>query len=207
MAGGWQQVSLILPMELMMTDKAKERLVEFKDDLNVLLPIEIVRKHIIHGECCILSQQEYFDLRSNVAARFKLHPNEVLVVGSAKLGFSIAPEKQYRPFSEISDIDVVLVSSTLFDKVWEALYRYENEGGYWSERAEFSNYLFQGWIRPDKLPRSDLFPFGKEWWEFFQEATSCSMWGDYKIRGALYKSFYFLENYQKYCVRLCVEST
>lgn len=186
-----------------MTDIAKERLVEFKQDLKVLSPIDIVRKHILHGECCILSQHEYFDLRSRVADHFELHPNEVLVVGSTKLGFSIAPGKPYRPFSDRSDIDVVLVSSTLFEKFWSAVFSYKNQGGYWPEFSQFSNYLFQGWMRPDKLPRTDMIPLGKEWWEFFRNATSSSVWGDYKITGAIYKSYFFLENYQKICVQQC----
>jgi hypothetical protein len=42
-----------------------------------------------------------------------------VVVGSAKLGFSIVPDKRYRAFGETSDIDVVLCSSALFDLFWE----------------------------------------------------------------------------------------
>ena len=154
----------------MMTDIAKERLVEFKQDLKVLSPIDIVRKHILHGECCILSQHEYFDLRSRVADHFELHPNEVLVVGSAKLGFSVVPKKRYRPFCDESDIDVVLVSSRFFDKVWEAVFSYKNEAGYWPEHTKFADYLFQGWIRPDKLPRSDMFPIWERMVGIFPES-------------------------------------
>ena len=85
-----------------MLDAAEKRLYEFKEDLGFLSPIQIVRKHIIFGECCMLSQREYFDLRSEVADHFGLHPNEVLVVGSTKLGFSVAPNKRYRPFRDTS---------------------------------------------------------------------------------------------------------
>lgn len=101
-----------------MTDEAKGRFEQFEKDLSVLSSIQIVRKHIISGECCILSQPKYFDLRSEVADHFGLHPNEILVVGSAKLGFSVVPHKLYRPFCDESDIDVAIVSSTLFDKIW-----------------------------------------------------------------------------------------
>lgn len=194
-------------MAIMMTDRAKNRYIEFQKDLRSLSSVEIVRKHIIHGECCILSQQEYFDLRSNVAAEFELHPNEVLVVGSAKLGFSIAPDKPYRPFCDESDIDVVLVSSALFDEIWESVYRYKDEGGDWPQYSDFSDYFFQGWIRPDKLPSSPMFPFAKKWWEFFREVTRSRMFGYYKVAGALYKSYYFLENYQKCCVQTCMDKT
>ena len=188
-----------------MSNDAKERLCEFKEDLDVLSPTQIVRKHVISGECSMLSQSQYFDLRSEVADCFELHPSEVLVVGSAKLGFSIAPDKLYQLFSNKSDIDVVLISSTLFDEIWEVVFRYKYEGGYWPEYKEFVKYFFEGWIRPDKLPRSEMFSFGKKWWGFFQKVTKSRIYGDYKIAGALYKSYFFLENYQKYCVRQCID--
>ena len=94
-----------------MVNEAKEKRCQFKEDLNVLPSIEIVRKYIISGECCYLSEHAYCNLRSEVACYFGLCSSEVLVVGSAKLGFSIAPHKRYCLFHDESDIDVVLVSS------------------------------------------------------------------------------------------------
>ena len=193
-------------MELIMTNEAQRLLDQYKKDLNALPAIQIVRKHIIYGESCILSQHKYFDLRSEIAEHFQLHPNEVLVVGSAKLGFSIAPDKLYRPFCDESDIDVVLVSSKLFDEIWEAVFHYSHEGGYWRKQKEFTKYLFQGWIRPDKLPRSDMFEAGNKWWDVFQRVNRSGMYGDYKIAGALYKSWFFLESYQKICVQGCIDN-
>ncbi len=189
-----------------MTSEIQARLDRYKEDLSGLSPIEIVRKHIIYGESCILSQDRYFDLRSEIADHFQLHPNEVLVVGSAKLGFSIVPDKLYRPFGDESDIDVAIVSSNLFDAIWESIFIYRHEGGYWPEYGEFIKYFFRGWIRPDKLPPSDIFQAGKDWWDFFQEVTSSGVYGDYKIAGALYKSWFFLENYQRICVQKCINN-
>lgn len=185
-----------------MNNNVEERLDQFKEDLNKYTSIQIVRKHIIFGECCELSQQDYFDLRSEVAAHFGLHPNEVLVVGSAKLGFSIVPDKEYTPFSDESDIDVALVSSTLFDEYWNQIFSYKEKNPYWNEH-EFIGYLFQGWIRPDKFPNSKSFPLGNEWWNFFQNMTSSGKYGNYNIRGGLYQSYFFLENYQKICIQKC----
>ena len=181
-----------------MINEAEKRLCQFKKDLSVLPPIQIVRKHIISGECCFLSQHQYFDLRSEVADHFDLHPNEVLVVGSTKLGFSIVPKKRYRPFSDNkSDIDITLVSSKLFDQVCEEIYAYKQEAGDWDEYHEFLDHLFQGWIRPDMLPRSPVFPFGKKWWNFFLGLTDSRRYGNYKISGAVYKSYFFLEVREK----------
>ena len=188
-----------------MINETEERLCQFKKDLTILSPIQIVRKHIISGECIILSSNQYFDLRSEIADHFELHPNEVLVVGSAKLGFSVVPKKRYRSFGDKSDIDVALVSSKLFDKVWEDVFSYRYEKRNWNEYEDFADYLFRGWIRPDLLPRSSEFPFWEEWWEFFRQITSSGKYGDYKIVGALYRSYFFLENYQGICVQKCID--
>ena len=190
-----------------MNSKVEERLINFKDDLNALPPLQIVRKHIISGDCFILSHDLYFDLRSGVAHHFGLHPNEVFVVGSAKLGFSVAPAKRFRPFRRNkSDIDVALVSSRLFDQVSEDIFSYKQKAGDWPKYKKFADYLFQGWIRPDMLPRSPIFPFGKKWWDFFQGLEDNRRYGDYKFRGGLYKSYFFIENYQKNCVQQCIDS-
>lgn len=185
-----------------MNHGVEERLKEFKKDLKSdLSSIQIVRKHIIFGECCKLSQKVYFDLRSKVAKNFGLHPNQVLVVGSAKLGFSIAPKKEYELFRDESDIDVALVSSTLFDEFWNQLFSYREEfPDYWDEYGEFVDYFFRGWIRPDKLPPSKLLSLTKDWWDFFQSLTSSGRYGNYKITGGLYQSYFYLENYQKICI-------
>lgn len=184
-----------------MNNGVEKRLKEFKEDLKKLTSIQIVRKYIIFGDCCELSLQDYFDLRSIVAKKFGLHPNEVLVVGSAKLGFSIAPDKEYHLFSEESDIDVALVSSSLFDKFWIQLFNYKEDFPIeWDEYDKFVDYFFQGWIRPDKLPPSNLFSLTQDWWDFFQSLTSSGRYGNYKIRGGLYQSYFHLENYQKICI-------
>lgn len=60
-----------------------------------------------------------------------------------------------------------------------------------------------GWIRPDKLPPSSMFPAAEHWWEFFRKITETGRFGPYKVRGALYKSLYFLESYQQKCVDYC----
>lgn len=184
-----------------------DRIGNFKTAIKDSAPLRVVRRHIIHGDCYILSDEQYFNLKSEIADHFEIHTNEVVVVGSAKLGFSIARDKRYRPFGDGSDIDVALVSQVLFDKVWEAAYEFWKDRGYWVNQSDFKKYLFRGWIRPDKLPVSGRFPICSEWWEFFRTLTSSNRYGLYNIRGALYKSWYYLEHYQAEGVNACKEET
>jgi len=181
------------------------RVATFKDDLASLPALQVIRRHVIYGDCAVISQSQYFDLRSEVAEEYAIHPNEVLVVGSAKLGFSIAPKKRYRHFADTSDIDVVIVSANLFDQIWRAVHHFWAQGGYWERSAQFHEYLFQGWIRPDKLPSAKSFELANEWWEFFNRLSASGKYSVYKIAGALYRDWYFLEEYQLRGVSACAD--
>ncbi|MBU7581600.1 MAG: hypothetical protein KAF91_01570 [Nostoc sp. TH1S01] len=159
----------------------------------------IVQKYIVHGTPYIFKDDEdkYFDLKREIAANFSEHYNNIHMVGSAKLGFSIAPNKLWKPFTIESDIDIVIVSSKLFENLWESVHEF-NIGLTSRTRDEdinykrFLDYFFKGWIRPD------LFPFEytakTDWFDFFK-SISYSKYGPQKITGALYHSFNFFEKY------------
>ncbi len=178
----------------------------FKKDLGRISIGEIVQKHITSGSCYVLEEGKYFDLKNQVATHFKIHPTEVIMVGSGKLGFSIVHEKRYRPFGDTSDLDLAIISPDLFDTIWRLVYEYRNQGGYWDGERVFKDYLFRGWIRPDKLPPSDLFEIGKNWWDFFRNLTKTNAFGPYKISAGLYRSWYFLESYQSICTNGCLSN-
>ena len=167
------------------------RIKTFKDDLACQSPIEIARKHIVFGECAVISPETYFCLRDTVAKNFSLHPNDVLVVGSAKLGFSIAPKKRYQFFGDSSDLDVAIISNHFFDLVWKDVHRYSSQGGYWEGKNDFNKFLFRGWIRPDMLPSDQNFKFAGEWWEFFNSLSASREFDITKISGAIYKKLVF----------------
>lgn len=76
------------------------------------------------------------------------------MIGSAKLGFSIAPSKLWKEFNEESDIDIVVVSDKIFDIYWQELFEFNIEltarsQGEQDLYEKFLNYFFRGWIRPD----------------------------------------------------------
>ena len=125
-------------------DDIDRRINSFKSELGQLAPVDVVRKHIIHGNCAFVEDSAYFELRSIVAQKYGVHTNDVLVVGSSKLGFSIAPTKRYRHFGDRSDVDLVIVSEDLFDRIWKAVHAFWDRRGFWEREAEFKSYLFQG---------------------------------------------------------------
>ncbi len=186
-----------------------ERIIDFKCQLPIFDEKTLVRKFLTSGDCYVVDKDTYLDLKTTIADHFSIHPNEVIIVGSAKLGFSIAEnlgksKHRYRQFSDTSDIDVAIVSQGLFDQIWEKLYDYIEEKNYWQKQQEFTTYHFTGWMRPDMLPNSPRFNFTQTmWWDFFNNLTSSQKYGNYKIRGGLYRNWHFLEKYQVKCVRQC----
>lgn len=60
------------------------------------------------------SPMKYIIFREQVAERFGIGSQDVCIVGSAKLGFSPSAHQFGRPFSETSDVDVVVISEPLF---------------------------------------------------------------------------------------------
>lgn len=177
---------------------------EFQSDLKKLDSLQIVRKHVFNGSCHILNNSEYSQLKEEVCEQFDIEFNDVLVVGSGKLGFSIKPQRRYGNFNNESDIDLAVVSTVLFQKIWKEAYLYQKSGAYWPKSEDFFRYLSVGWIRPDKLPSSDYFTFTGQWWDFFNKLTTSEKYGPYKIRGGLYQSWFFLQEYQKICVEQCI---
>jgi hypothetical protein len=64
----------------------------------------------------------YDDLKIFMSEKLEIHINNIAIVGSAKLGFSLTPteEKAFKNFHDKSDMDIVVVSSDLFRKCWSA---------------------------------------------------------------------------------------
>ena len=161
---------------------------------------KFVRHRVIFGSCRHLEDSEHSNLREEVANGFSIHPNQVTVVGSTKLGYSMAPEKKFKPFGSGSDIDIAIVESGLFDQYWEELHNLKETAISWPEFGQFRNYHFSGWMRPDKLPAAKI---RNEWFDFFQRLQKRGIGGGAPLRAALYKSWYFLEKYQSKGVSVC----
>lgn len=173
----------------------------FQADLEILSSEEIYRLYVLTGSCESVSDSEAHSVRDSISNEFSVEYNDVIIVGSANLGFSIKPTKRYISFGEESDIDVAIVSKELFDKVWKELFLYDKSGEVWPDKKTFTKYLFKGWIRPDLLPQSPIFSFSNRWWEYFRKLSTDSL--DIKIAGGIYHSHFFLEQYQTICIDQC----
>src|ERR1700730_7077144 len=78
--------------------------------------LDFCRKYNLHGTPKIFTgcEDRYYDFRKRIAVKFNINFHEVYITGSAKLGFN--PHKR-QLFSYDSDVDVAIVSASLYDEI------------------------------------------------------------------------------------------
>lgn len=131
-----------------------------------------------------------------IAAEFgvKCHPLQLVICGSAHLGFSPVPSKLGQPFNpETSDVDIAVVSPELFDRWWTELQEVENLAE--PQRRPIAADLFWGFIDPSKVRH--MSETGKTWWNLF---GGIQIERARAVRGRLYRSYWNMQNYHKQAV-------
>jgi predicted nucleotidyltransferase len=96
----------------------------FRKLLLTKTPSEIVEAEFLNGEVrgfAPNSEETLARLRRQLASKLQIPDASIFVVGSAKTGFSLAPDEFPRAFRPDSDVDVVVVDPKRFDKIWLAL--------------------------------------------------------------------------------------
>lgn len=165
----------------------------------------LVRKYLFHGIPFVFSDREgdYYEFRAAIASKWDVRFHDVLILGSAKLGYSYFKKTT---FSIESDIDVSIVSSDLFEKYVKAVsdLQYQIDRGKLRmtqremERYNlFLKYLVKGWMRPDLLPPiMNEFLNKDKWFEYFKSISyGKSQVGNYKIAAGLFKNYDYMEKY------------
>lgn len=175
----------------------------------------VVQKHLIEGvsyffEKHIGDERQEFYFKKDLSMSLEVHLRDIVIVGSGKLGFSIKPDKDnpsFYPFkkfdfdvekeidSDPSDLDIAIVSSSLFDKQLFEIYNHTN--GYTSnygssDKKSFAYYILKGWVRPDYIPKGYKISPSIE-----DIQTKYKQEFGRKINLGIYKSWYFFENYHK----------
>lgn len=164
-----------------------------------------IQRHLVHGTPVVFNGDEnkYFDFRNRIANKFNVNYQEVFIVGSSKLGFSYLKNTE---FTLESDVDVVIVNESLFDKYHTAIadYQYELDRfiqtitvGEMNQYDKFMKYFIKGWMRPDYIPTSfNIELLRNEWFQYFRAISNGkSEVGNYQVNGGLFKSMVYFEKY------------
>jgi hypothetical protein len=110
-------------------------LVDLKKDLKELDAADFYKKYLLGQDIWYFKEKDsknylinYDDFKHNVADNLGIPFNNISIVGSAKIGHSLSPKKNFKKFDEDSalpawersDMDLVLVSQDLFYEFWDA---------------------------------------------------------------------------------------
>ena len=160
----------------------------------------VVNKYILGGNPICFGGREILilQLKKDLTEHFNIHIKNIEIVGSAKLGVSLGSDKLGKLFDAQSDIDIAVVSSELFDIAWFELMKLESISYKLNEKdrsflKDCSNLISKGFISPDKLPK--ISNFSKIWWKIFSELSNNDKYEYKKIRGRLFKDWWFAERY------------
>jgi hypothetical protein len=140
--------------------------------------------------------------RQEIAADLGIPISDIRVVGSSRLGFSLKPGRNLKAFHDRSDIDVLVVSSVLFDDLWfgllDAVYprppATARSAGWLKARKD---EIYTGWVTPVDI-RLDFRIFGERvrpilnfkarWFNALKKAARYPLRRHKDVRGRLYRT-------------------
>lgn len=116
------------------------------------------------------------ELRSWLGLKLDVCPKNVTLVGSGRVGFSLKPSNWGNKFSIKSDLDLAIISLTLFNNVVDSFHawihdydsdivnpRSEKERHFWNENKKFGELnIPQGFYDSNKLPTLDRYPLAQK---------------------------------------------
>lgn len=139
------------------------------------------------------------DFKMMVSDALDIGFNNVVMVGSGKIGFSLSPEKFLKPFSDEgdnkSDVDIAIISTQMFDYFWRlfrASYNITNKKYY----KYISRGIYRGYISDMDLLNID--DCRVAWLELSNKATKSlqrRMYFKHEIHYRIYRDWKDMEEY------------
>lgn len=194
-----------------------------RTDLVSSMPIEqIFQKHLIDGPSYFFKEHrekpnEEYELRHDLSKSLEISINDIVIVGSAKLGFSVKTANFHKfdykyscsgNRNDRSDIDVAIVNRKLFEAIAERIFHmsrhFDNRWieEYWKINPfnrrptdlfpKYTKYLAQGWLRPDLMPGT--------WLAHADWMNICNNWykklDNRRVSVGFYSDWTYLKHYQ-----------
>lgn len=135
-----------------------------------------------------------------LARGLEVDPHDIVLTGSAAIGFSLNPRKNFAAFSTASDIDCGVISPYHFDIAWRHLRQLRPS---WlslpnaSRRAiemHRKNYVFTGTIATDSI--LPILPFGAVWQSALATMAEQPPTEGRDVKLRIYKDYDALRQYQ-----------
>lgn len=163
---------------------------QIKEDVKLLSARDFYLKYIVRSENWYFENVLGFpqeklstvsdDFRMTISEELGISFNSVMIVGSSKIGYSLSPEKMFKPFSidgserKASDIDVALISSKIFERFWR-IFRDSYSSKYYyfyhetpKKQSGIFCEIYRGYINEKSIVNVD--PCRKQWLELCGES-------------------------------------
>jgi len=91
-------------------------------------PRRLTDHYLIYGTPAVFpTYDSYYDFLREISNRFEVHPRNLILRGSCKLGFSIAPKvaKLWLEVGERSDLDLAIVDAAYYERINNEVIRWE----------------------------------------------------------------------------------
>lgn len=172
---------------------------QFKDDLNKCSLDFIVSKWILERIPYIFKENrlDYLTVKSLISDNIKVDSCSIFFVGSCAVGFSLNPNKLFKPFDENSDIDIAVISHYFFDVAWRTIQDIDFSSISYPIQQIItehrSRYIYWETIALDKI--IGIMPFAKEWLETIESLKRLEYLNNRNIAFRLYRNTEALKRY------------
>jgi hypothetical protein len=180
---------------------------EFKQILRRGSLDKIVKEYVFDGIPYVFQNRPegLKTLRRYLSDSLRIKNENAIIIGSAKIGFSLSPDTMFRQFSNESDIDVLVVDERLFDAIWETILKWHYPRRItglagmdiqWNRRRRWD--LYWGWLVPDRIRYEGLsFPevlkpvrnISTAWFNTFKGISRLADFSGRDVHGRLYRSW------------------
>ncbi|WP_150129720.1 hypothetical protein [Bosea sp. RAC05] len=154
---------------------------------------------VFHG-----NMSHWINWKTILSGLIDVDPYDIVLVGSASVGFSLNPSKNYKKFDEHSDVDVGIISAHYFDLAWRFLRQRRPS---WLSlpveikraiRQHQNNYVFSGTIATNSM--LGVLPFGSAWQGALDHMKNIDPTRGRDIKMRIYRDYDSLRQYQSYGV-------
>ena len=138
--------------------------------------------------------------KSQLSYKIDVDSRSIAIVGSAALGYSINPSKNFKVYDSDSDVDIAIVSQFYFDLSWRTIRRIGSKFHSLPPVIQHSiddhvkRLIFWGTIATDKI--LPVLPFNMQWTEAKNIIKEIEPTRGRDINFRIYKDFESLRVYQ-----------
>lgn len=161
------------------------------------------------------SESDFQEWRHLLAEELEVDPISLHVVGSAQLGYSLNPKKNFKEFTfersshenDLSDFDIAVVDNTIFDVAWSELQEKMSSSIRTEQIGYYRKLVFEECIGLDTL--LPIFSFGQKW-SVARDNFIRNLGSDYlhlQLNFRLYRNHAALRRYQIKSVATAITST